>query len=115
MYQIIAFIIYLLSNSAGILIIKNFLNNSNYKEPLDLINFLTDVRLIAGMVLYIIGFLTWIYLLSKMDLNMIYPIIVTSSFILILILSTLILKERFTINIFIGTIMCIIGISIIVR
>jgi small multidrug resistance pump len=111
----IALIIYILASSTGVLTIKSFFNQTTYQDLSEFAHLLVDMRLIGGVVLYIIGFLAWLYVLSKMNLNTAYPVAVTLSFITILILSILVLKEKFTANILIGTVLCIVGISVILR
>lgn len=111
----IALVIYIFASSVSVIIIKNFFNASTYTNLSEFIILLINTKLIIGVILYIIGFLAWLYVLSKMNLNVAYPIAITLSFLSILILSIFILKERFTVNILIGTILCIIGISVILR
>ncbi len=76
---------------------------------------LFNVQLIIGVTLYIIGFLTWLYILSRMDLNTAYPVAVTLSFIAVILASALLLKEPLTVNIGIGTVFCLIGVFMILR
>jgi drug/metabolite transporter (DMT)-like permease len=110
----IALVIYILASSAAVLIIKNFFNMSTYEDLSGFIHLLVNIKLIGGIILYKIGFLSWLYVLSKMNLSTAYPIATTLSFLSILFLSILILREKFTLNIFIGTILCITGILIII-
>lgn len=111
----IALVIYIFASSTGVVIMKNFLNGSTYKDLSGFLHILINVKLIVGIILYVIGFLAWLYVLSKMNLNVAYPIAITLSFLAILVLSVLILKEKFTINILTGTILCLSGILIILR
>ena len=111
----IALAIYVLASSAGVLMIKSFFNMSSYNGIMGFISMMINIRLIGGVVLYIIGFLAWLYVLSKTNLSVIYPMAITLSFLAILILSVLILKEDVTENILIGTGLCLIGILVILR
>lgn len=111
----VSLIIYVCASTAGVLIIKNFLNTISYRNVYDFLIQLINVNLIIGVALYTLGFLTWLYVLSKMSLNTAYPVAVTLSFLAILLLSTLILKEKLSLNIVAGTVICLIGIIIILR
>ena len=111
----IALIIYVITSSAGVLIIKNFFNTSVYNDLSEFMYLLINAKLVGGVILYLIGFLAWLYVLSKTNLNIIYPVAVTLSFLTILILSVFILKERLTVNILIGSAVCLFGIIIILR
>lgn len=111
----VSLIIYVCASTAGVLIIKNFLNTISYRNIPDFLIQLINANLIFGVFLYIVGFLTWLYVLSKMSLNTAYPIAVTLSFLAIIALSALILKEKLTMNIVIGSLLCLIGIVIILR
>jgi len=94
---------------------KNFLNTIHYKNTYGFIYELFNLNLIFGIFLYIAGFITWLYVLSKMSLNTAYPIAVTLSFLAILVFSTLLLKEKFTLNIGIGSLLCVVGIIFILK
>jgi drug/metabolite transporter (DMT)-like permease len=111
----IALIIYVSASTAGVLIIKNFFNTIHYENIYGFIYQLFNLNLIFGIFLYIFGFVTWLYVLSKMSLNIAYPVAVTLSFLAILVFSTLLLKEKFTINIGIGSLLCVIGIIFILK
>lgn len=113
--NLIALIIYIISSSAGVLIIKNFFNTSVYNDLSEFMYLLINAKLVGGVLLYMIGFIAWLYVLSKMNLNIIYPVAVTLSFLTILILSVFILKEKVTVNIFIGSVLCLLGIIVILR
>ena len=114
-FEQIALIIYVSASTAGMLIIKNFLNTIHYKNTYGFIYELFNLNLIFGIFLYIAGFITWLYVLSKMSLNTAYPIAVTLSFLAILVFSTLLLKEKFTLNIGIGLLLCVVGIIFILK
>lgn len=111
----IALIIYVCASTAGVLIIKNFLNTIKYSSVYEFVYQLINFNLLIGVSLYIAGFLTWLYVLSKMNLNTAYPVAITLSFLAIIVLSALVLHEKITANIAIGTVLCLIGIIIILR
>jgi small multidrug resistance pump len=113
--EYIALLIYVIASTAGVVIIKNFFASLDYKTFQEFFLHLFTTQLILGAGIYIFGFLTWLYVLSKMDLNIAYPVAITLSFISVLLASTFVLKEHFTVNIGIGMAFCIIGVVIILR
>lgn len=115
MDEVVALIIYIIASSAGVLIIKNFLNSIYYSNFIEFFLSLFNITLFFGALLYILGFVSWLFVLSRMSLNTAYPIAITLSFMTILTLSILFFKERATWNIFIGMALCIIGIYIILK
>ena len=84
---------------AGVVIIKKFFESAHYEDFHGFLGQLFNLQLIAGVFLYMAGFLTWLYVLSRMDLNTAYPVAITLSFVAVLLASTFILKEHLTINI----------------
>jgi drug/metabolite transporter (DMT)-like permease len=104
-----------LASTSGVIIVKNFFNSVHYETIPGFISTLFNVQLIIGVALYITGFLTWLYILSRMDLNTAYPIAITLSLVTIIMASILILKEPMTVKIGIGTILCLIGVFVILR
>jgi small multidrug resistance pump len=111
----IALLIYVLASTAGVVIIKNFFESARFEDFHGFLGQLLNLQLIAGVFLYMAGFLTWLYVLSRMDLNTAYPVAITLSFVAVLLASTLILKEHFTVNIGVGTAVCLVGVFIILR
>lgn len=111
----IALLFYVLASTAGVIIIKNFFNSANLKDYQEFVLQLVNIQLICGVFLYLAGFITWLYVLSKMDLNTAYPVAITLSFIAVILTSSLILKENFSINIGIGTLLCLAGVFIILK
>jgi len=111
----IALLLYVLASTAGVVIIKKFFASAHFEDFHGFISQLFNLQLIVGIFLYIAGFLTWLYVLSRMDLNIAYPVAITLSFVAVLLASILILKEPFSVNIGIGTVVCLIGVFIILR
>ena len=111
---LVSLLLYVCLYTIAILIIKGSLNNMKYTSMIDFLFNLVNVNLFIGIVLYGIGFIAWLYLLSKVNLNIAYPIAVTLSFLTITISSVLILKENITVNILAGMLFCLIGIIIII-
>lgn len=108
--EYIALMIYVTASTAGVLIIKNFFNNVYFKNIFEFVFQLFNLNLICGIFLYVIGFIMWMYVLSRMNLSIAYPVAITLSFLAILVSSILLLKEELTINIMVGSLMCVAGI-----
>ena len=109
----IALIAYVCGSTFGVVLLKFFFNMNHYEDFNDLISKLFNIYFISGAALYIFSFLTWLYVLSKMNLNIAYPVSVTLSFIFIILMSTLVLKEKYSWNLGIGALFCLVGIYII--
>lgn len=99
---------YVLTTSAALIILKL---GTTHGAPMSIveskIHFNINIYTIAGVILYLISFLTYIYLISKFDLGYIIPLAAAFVYILIFTASFLIFKEVFTVT-------KIIGISLIV-
>ena len=111
----LALVFYVLASTCGVVIIKKFFDSVHPETISDFLSSLFNVQLVIGVALYMTGFLTWLYILSRMDLNTAYPIAITLSFIAVILASALVLKEPLTINIGIGVLVCLIGVFIILR
>jgi small multidrug resistance pump len=111
----LALIFYVLASTCGVVIIKKFFDSVHHETIPDFLASLFNVQLIIGIALYLTGFLTWLYVLSRMDLNTAYPVAITLSFIAVILVSALVLEEPLTVNLGIGTILCLIGVFIILR
>jgi small multidrug resistance pump len=111
----LALIFYVLASTCGVVIIKKFFDSVHHENISGFLAGLFNVQLVFGVALYLAGFLTWLYVLSTMDLNTAYPVAITLSFIAVILASALVLKEPFTVNIGIGTILCLVGVLIILR
>jgi len=110
----IALLVYVIGSTSGVVLLKLFFNSVHYESVDDLLSKIINVFFISGAALYIFSFLTWLYVLSKMNLSIAYPVSVTLSFVSIILVSTLFLREKFSWNLMIGAILCLIGIYIII-
>jgi small multidrug resistance pump len=111
----VALLFYVIASTAGVLIIKKFLNTVHYQNICDFLYALFNPSLVAGVLLYVVGFITWLYVLSKMNLNIAYPIAITLSFLAIILASAFFLKEEITLNIGLGTVFCLLGVILILK
>jgi drug/metabolite transporter (DMT)-like permease len=91
-------IVYVLSTSSGLVLLK--LGSSN-GAPISIIEnslkFNLNPSIIAGVLLYGLSFLLYIYLISKFDLGFIIPVTTALVYVLIFVASFLIFHEAFTI------------------
>jgi len=71
--------------------------------------------LISGMFLFGISFLLYLFVLSKIQLNIIYPVVVGSGIILVTLASWSIFKEHLSMTQFIGISIIIFGIFLIMQ
>jgi uncharacterized membrane protein len=92
-------------NQAGQLAALNFASLSTV---------LLNPYVLLGFVMYGLSALFWLIALSKKDLSFVYPFI-SLTYILVLVLASLVLKESIGINKSIGTLLIVIGLIIIAR
>jgi uncharacterized membrane protein len=69
---------------------------------------------LLGFVMYGLSTIFWLIALSRKDLSFVYPFI-SLTYILVLVLSSLVLKENIGVNKLVGTLIIIIGLIIIAR
>ncbi|MEI6104279.1 MAG: EamA family transporter [Methanothrix sp.] len=75
---------------------------------------LLNPYVLLGFVMYALSTIFWLIALSKKDLSFVYPFI-SLTYILVLVLSSLVLKESIGINKIAGTLAIIAGLIIISR
>ena len=92
----------------------------NQAGPLTALNFtsmtavLQNPYVLLGFVMYGLSTIFWLVALSKKDLSFVYPFI-SLTYILVLVLSSLVLKESIGLNKIAGTLAIIIGLIMISR
>ena len=67
----------------------------------------------VGLFFYVISFTLYLYILSKFEVSYIYPIIMSSVFVVLLILSSIFLNETITLKKMLGIIIISAGIFVI--
>ena len=72
-----------------------------------------NLSIFSGMVLHGVGFFLYIYILSKLPLNVFYPIATGATIVLIAVLSTLMLKETLTAMQIVGIAIIVLGIFLV--
>ncbi|NMB92551.1 MAG: hypothetical protein GYA31_02955 [Parcubacteria group bacterium] len=84
----------------------------------NLLNFkflLIHWKYVLGMICYATSFLTWMFLLSKQALSMIYPLTVGIIYALIMISSVVFFHEQFTVYKIIGVVLIGLGILLLLK
>jgi len=71
---------------------------------------LQNIWLMAGIVLFGISFLLWIFILSKFQLNIAYPVLVSLNFCLITIVSWFLFREYLSLIQILGIAIIIFGV-----
>ncbi len=84
--------IYVLLNSFGQLLIKLGTQEIGSLETVGLQSWL-NMKLITGIALFGMSFLTWIYILSKSNLSYAFPFAVGLGYVTVILLAMLFLKE----------------------
>ena len=72
-----------------------------------------SIHIWAGFVIYGVGFILYLFILSKFEVSYIYPIIMSAGFVLLLILSILFLHGKMNLKKILGIAVISIGIFII--
>lgn len=80
----------------------------------NIFDWLTNYKFILGAMLYALSAILFVWALKFGELSVLYPVIATS-YIWVMILSSLILGESFNITKVIGTLLILLGIGIIVK
>ncbi|MCF8234523.1 MAG: hypothetical protein K9G67_06565 [Bacteroidales bacterium] len=112
-YNILLFAAYALSSGFGLILLKRAVTDKkfalSFKEIIRLIN----TELIIGFVLYAVGFICWMVILSKLKLNVAFPVAMSLFFIVSAMGSYFILKEPLTFKTLAGMLVCLVGIILI--
>jgi drug/metabolite transporter (DMT)-like permease len=105
-------ILYAAASGSGLILLKLSL----FEKSLDFKNLpvlLFSSKFLVGFFLYALGFVTWIFILSKFKLNFAFPIALSLFFIVITLGSYHILQEAFSPLQIAGTLLCFLGIILI--
>ena len=106
-------IIYLLSSAFGLIFLKSSLNGQTINSLADAFRLFISFNFILGLILYVTSFVVWIFVMSRKDLSYIYPIVIGLSYVIVMTLSWLVLKESLTIGKALGALIICIGVIII--
>lgn len=111
--MIILIVAYLIFSTAGLMLLKSSVVGGDFSSIRSYFQLLANYKFVVGFFLYAFSFIVWIFLLSKKDLSFIYPIVVGLSYVLIMVMAIIILKENFTMNKALGALLIGAGIIII--
>jgi drug/metabolite transporter (DMT)-like permease len=112
-YSILLFLLYALSSGSGLILLKRAVSGVKIEYSIKGILNIISLELVIGFILYAIGFVCWMVILSKMKLNIAFPVAMSLFFIVSALGSYFILKEPFTPKIIIGIVVCLIGIILV--
>ena len=87
--------------------------NINLFSYSSLLEIASSLYVWAGLILYSLSFMIYIYILSKFEVSYIYPVIMSAGIILLLIFSVLFINESLTLQKIIGIIVISAGIFIV--
>ncbi len=113
MYNILLFLIYSLSSGFGLIILKRAVTGIEFKFSLKTLTDVLSLEFIFGFLLYVLGFICWMLILSKLKLNIAFPIAMSLFFIVSTIGSYFILSEPLSLKHLIGIVICLVGIILI--
>jgi len=121
-YMFFYIIFYLFCSISGLILIKKGLMNTNISGIFGLIKSLFNIefltkhwQFILGAVFYALSFLTWMFLLSKKELSIIYPLTVSIVYVAIMISSVVFFHEQFTLYKIIGVVLIGLGLLFLVK
>ncbi len=100
--------------ASGQLLWKTGLKQESMSSIKQIIHLLFNKYMLGGIAVYIISTFYWFSILKRFDLTKVYPL-QSMSYIVVLILGHLILKEPLTKNVVIGTMIIVAGVFIITR
>lgn len=110
---VLFFTLYVCSSVGGLLLFKIGSKNLKFGVGTNGFDISINWLVIFGILLYMISFILWLIIVSKMNLSIAMPIQVGVVNILVLIVSTLVLKESVSITQWIGTVIIIGGLFLI--
>ena len=113
MMTILLVVYYLLASSFGLILLKMFMTDTGLSVIMANKWLLLDWRLLLGGFLYASSFISWIFILAKLQLTYIYPIIVGLGYVMIILLSVIVLGESPNLYRFIGIALILVGVVIV--
>lgn len=106
--------IYLIGSTTGLMLFKMSVTGMEFQSISSYAKLLLNYKFVLGFLLYATSFLTWIVILSRKDLSYIYPIVIGLSYVLVMVLAVIVLKENFTMGKFAGALLIGLGILVMV-
>src|SRR3989304_2372227 len=118
MNLLISTIVFVLCSTTGLLLMKDALNiriaeGLSLNQISSFFQLLFHLRFMVGFVFYVAGFLVWLYILSRNELSMAFPIVSGSLYIGLMIGSALWLHEDIGLLRVTGVILILTGIIVV--
>ena len=116
MNTLIAFILSIIASSVGNLILKTGMMKmggitlSKQNLITEIFKVFTNPFILIGLFGYVFGFFLWLRVLSTTEVSRAYPVLVSTTIILVLLGSLVFIKEQLSFLKFIGVLVIIIGI-----
>lgn len=113
--------VYVIFSATGLLFIKRGMNSWRLESGVSLwkmeglVGLLGDGRFLVGFILYVTGFLIWLYILSKHDLSIAFPIASGALYLGVLVGSVFWLHEQIGIVRIVGIFLIMAGIILVSR
>lgn len=111
--MILQLALYLTFTVGGLILIKLGSVGLKFGFSLSMFNFQLPGIFLLGILCYGISFLLWIWIVSTNTLSIVYPIALGISYIAIMILSFIVLKEPISMMNIIGIVFVLIGVILI--
>ena len=112
MFITILFVCYVLLAASGLILFKLGSANVNLSLNIFSISINYSVKMLLGLFCYGCSFIVWMFIVSKMNLTIAMPLSVAIVNTLVVVGSTLILKEKITLTQGIGIFVVIFGVCI---
>ena len=121
MNTFIAFILSIIASSVGNLILKTGMMKmggitlSKQNLITEIFKVFTNPFILIGLFGYVFGFFLWLRVLSTTEVSRAYPVLVSTTIILVLLGSLVFFKEQLSFLKFIGVLVIIIGIFLVFK
>ena len=98
-------LLYVLCSVAGLVIIKAAGNNG-----LAVLGLRINFRLLVGLLVYFIGFCSYIFLVQNYNLSFVFPLVIGLNYVAVVVVSALFLRESINLPQWIGILTILVGI-----
>lgn len=113
MMIIILFIIYVCLSAGGLILFKLGSGETTFSVNVSKLNLEISLKMIAGIFCYGFSFVLWLFIVSKMQLSVAMPLSVGLVNLLVLLGSSIVLKENINVCQWIGVVIIVIGLGFI--
>lgn len=113
MMIIILFMIYVCLSAGGLILFKLGSGDTVFSASLSTLHIELSLKMIAGIFCYAFSFVLWLFIVSKMQLSVAMPLSVGLVNLLVLLGSSIVLKENINVQQWIGVVIIVIGLGFI--